>query len=135
GGGGGTEPPAAGAPTNVAVPPRSVAPPAQPPFLGLGNFAATGTVGGAYAPLIPGGSGDLLRDLRLTLPPGRLDDRRRLLRQLDRVERALEYGGGVAGPGPPPPPAPGAGGGGGGAGVALPSAGTPDVAPRRPDAP
>jgi hypothetical protein len=85
--------PATGMPNNVAVFPKSVDPNAQPPFMGLGNFAATGTVGAAYAPFIPGGSGNLLRDLQLTLPRDRLEDRRQLLRQLDEVKRGLDYGG------------------------------------------
>jgi hypothetical protein len=84
---------ATGMPSNVAVFPRSVDPGAQPPFMGLGNFAATGTVGGAYAPFIPGGSGDLLKDLQLTLPRERLDDRRQLLRLFDQVRRNLDSGG------------------------------------------
>jgi hypothetical protein len=85
--------PDTGMPTNVAVFPKSVDANAQPPFMGLGNFAATGTVGGAYAPFIPGGSGDLLKDLQLTLSRGRLDDRRRLLRQFDSLDRRLDHGG------------------------------------------
>jgi hypothetical protein len=85
--------PATGMPNNVAVFPKSVDPKAQPPFMGLGNFAATGTVGGAYAPFIPGGSGDLLRSLQLTLGRDRLEDRQQLLRQLDGIERRLDYAG------------------------------------------
>jgi hypothetical protein len=85
--------PATGMPNNIAVFPRSVDPSAQPPFMGLGNFAATGTVGGAYAPLIPGGTGDLLRDLQLTIPRGRLEERRQLLRRLEDLRRGLDYAG------------------------------------------
>ena len=82
--------PDSGMPNNVAVFPKSVDPGAQPPFMGLGNFAATGSVGGAYAPFIPGGEGDLLRNLRLTLSTDRLDDRRQLLRRLDQIDRIVE---------------------------------------------
>jgi hypothetical protein len=61
--------------------------------MGLGNFAATGTIGGGYAPFIPGGEGALLKNLQLTLSRERLDDRQSLLRQFDQIDRDLDYGG------------------------------------------
>jgi hypothetical protein len=39
----------------------------------------------------------LLHDLRLTLPRERLEDRRALLRELDQLERGLDYGGAMEG--------------------------------------
>jgi hypothetical protein len=85
--------PVTGMPNNVAVFPKSVDTSAQPPFMGLGNFAATGTIGGGYAPFIPGGEGALLKNLQLTLSRERLDDRQSLLRQFDQIDRDLDYGG------------------------------------------
>ncbi len=57
---------------------------------GLGNFPATGPLGSAYAPFIPGGGGDLQKDLRLTIARDRLDDRRALLTRLDSLRRELD---------------------------------------------
>jgi hypothetical protein len=57
---------------------------------GRGDLAATGSVGATYAPFIPGGNGDLLRNLRLNLPPDRFHDRQGLLAQFDDLRRAFE---------------------------------------------
>lgn len=85
--------PGTGLPTNVALFPKAVDPEAQPPFMGLGNFAVTGSVGSAYAPFIPGGAGELLKNMQLKLPRDRVDDRRALLEQLDGLNRALDHAG------------------------------------------
>jgi uncharacterized protein (DUF1501 family) len=81
--------PATGLPSNVVLYPRAVDAATGPPVLGFGNFAATGPFGAACAPFDPSGGGPLLRDLRLGVPLDRLDDRRRLLDQLDRVRWTL----------------------------------------------
>ncbi len=57
---------------------------------GRGDLSATGAVGGNYAPFIPGGNGQLLRNLRLNLPPERFADRRELNAQLDRLNRQFD---------------------------------------------
>jgi Protein of unknown function (DUF1501) len=57
---------------------------------GRGDLAATGAVGANYAPFIPGGTGQLLRNLRLNLPPQRFSDRRELLTQFDQLQRRLD---------------------------------------------
>jgi len=77
--------PVSGMPTNAAVFCRAVDPASQPPQGDFGKFDSTGTVGGAYAPFIPGGDGKLQADMRLTLARDRLDDRRTLLDGLDRI--------------------------------------------------
>jgi hypothetical protein len=91
----GTNHPETGMPTNIALFPRAVDPDAQPANLGFGNFAATGSLGAAYAPFVPGGGGDMERDMTLRLPRERLDDRRGLLAGLDRLRRAIEQAGGA----------------------------------------
>jgi hypothetical protein len=85
--------PRTGLPTNVALFPRAVDAAAQPPIQGLGNFLATGPLGSAYAPFVPGGSSDLQQDMRLKLSRGRLDDRRLLLARFDRLKRNLDASG------------------------------------------
>lgn len=81
-----------GIPTNIALFPRAVEPTAQPAVTAFGNFAATGSLGGAYAPFDPSGGGELQQDMRLEIPLSRLDDRRGLLGKLDCVKRSLGEG-------------------------------------------
>lgn len=52
---------------------------------GRGDFAATGSVGAAYAPFIPGEGGQLQKNLRLNLPADRFSDRRELLDGFDKL--------------------------------------------------
>ena len=82
--------PDTGMPTNVLLFPRAVEPASQAGQMGFGNFAAPGIFGNAAAPFVPGGGGSLQKDMKLTLPLDRLDDRRALLRGLDGVQRALD---------------------------------------------
>ena len=85
----GTNNPANGLPTNVVLYPRSVEPAAQPATMNFGKFGDVGPFGLACAPFDPSGGGDLRADLRLTLPLSQLEDRRRLLAQLDQAKRGL----------------------------------------------
>jgi uncharacterized protein (DUF1501 family) len=82
-----------GLPTNAALVPQSVDPSTQKAQLGFGNFFSPGVVGGAYAPFVPGGSGDLLQDMRLKISRDRLDDRRQLLARLDGIKRQVDRSG------------------------------------------
>jgi hypothetical protein len=81
--------PRTGMPTNAALFPRAVDPSTQPGTMTFGKFGATGALGSSYTPFEPGG-GDLWSDMQLTLPMDRLDDRRLLLSNLDRVKWSLE---------------------------------------------
>jgi hypothetical protein len=85
--------PATGLPTNVALFPQAVDAAAQPPIQGLGSFLATGPLGAAFAPFVPGGKGDLQRDMRLSVPRDRLDDRRLLQARFDGLKRELDASG------------------------------------------
>lgn len=76
-------------PTNAVLFPQAVASDVAR-GAGRGDLSATGSVGANYAPFIPGGTGQLLRNLRLNLPPDRFNDRRALLAQLGRLSRDLE---------------------------------------------
>lgn len=85
--------PITGMPTNMLLYPQAVDSEAQPPVQNLGDFPATGPLGNAYAPFIPGGSGDLQQNMQLSIPRDRLDDRRALLAQLDTLKRNLDQTG------------------------------------------
>jgi hypothetical protein len=86
-----------GMPTNAALFPQSVDPERQPAQKAFGNFEATGALGNAFAPFVPGAGGDLQQDMQLSLPVDRLGDRRALLSQLDRVRFSLDALGRVDG--------------------------------------
>lgn len=89
--------PLSGMPTNVALFPRAVDPERQKEVTAFGNFTSTGSLGAAYAPFVPGAGGDLQKDMQISLPMGRLDDRRILLSSLDRVKNSLEAADGAEG--------------------------------------
>ncbi|HJT76296.1 MAG TPA: DUF1501 domain-containing protein, partial [Gemmataceae bacterium] len=78
-----------GLPSNAVLFPRAVDPTTHPGTMAFGHFGATGPFGNGTAPFDPSGGGTLQKDMRLALPMTRLDDRRRLLAQLDRVQWAL----------------------------------------------
>jgi hypothetical protein len=82
--------PLSGMPTNAALFPRAVDANAQPHQTSFGNFLATGGFGGAVAPFVPGGGGQMQKNLKLALPQDRLDDRRGLLKRLDGMKAALD---------------------------------------------
>src|SRR5436190_23107 len=75
----GTNDPVTGIPLNAALFPRAVDATAGPAVEQFGKFDATGTLGAAYAPFVPGGSGSLQSDMQLKLDPTRIDDRKTLL--------------------------------------------------------
>ncbi len=81
--------PETGLPTNVLLFPRAVDASTQPGRTNFGRFNATGSIGTAYAPFDPSGGGQLQQDLRLSVPMDRLEDRRRLLAQLDGLRFGL----------------------------------------------
>jgi hypothetical protein len=81
--------PATGMPTNAVLFPQAVCNDVTRGS-GRGDMSATGAIGPSYAPFIPGGSGQLLQNLRLNLPPDRFNDRRELAAQFDRLNRAIE---------------------------------------------
>ena len=92
----GTNHPVTGMPRNVALFPRAVAPDSQPENNNFGRFTSTGALGSAYAPFVPGAGGNAQADMQLMISRQRLDDRRNLLGELDRVKQAIN-GEGLAG--------------------------------------
>jgi hypothetical protein len=82
--------PVNGLPTNAALFPQSVDERCPPTRMDFGNFLATGGVGSAFAPFVPGGSSTLLQNLQLNMPSDRLEERRRLMAQFDGISRRLD---------------------------------------------
>ena len=78
-----------GMPRNLSLFPRAVDSAAKPAFMDLGRFDSTGPLGSAYAPFAPSGEGNLKQDMKLTINPARLDDRRSLLAGLDQWRRVV----------------------------------------------
>lgn len=89
--------PRSGMPLNAMLFPRAVDEEAQPATKAFGNFSDTGRLGSAYAPFVPSGGGPLLENMRLSIPQARLDDRRALLKELDRFRRGLDTEGAMQG--------------------------------------
>ncbi|HET6881624.1 MAG TPA: DUF1501 domain-containing protein [Pirellulales bacterium] len=84
--------PATGMPTNVALYPQAVDAGALPAVKNFGDFEASGPLGKSVAPFVPSGKGEMQEAMRLTLPLTRLDDRRRILGQIDRVRWQADAG-------------------------------------------
>jgi hypothetical protein len=82
--------PVTGVPTNAALFPQSVDERCPPTRMDFGNFLATGPVGSAFAPFVPGGGSTLQQNLQLNMPRDRLDERRQFLAQLDGLNRRLD---------------------------------------------
>ncbi|MCB1092247.1 MAG: DUF1501 domain-containing protein, partial [Verrucomicrobiae bacterium] len=81
-----------GMPRNVALYPRAVDDQAMEAFTKFGDFASAGPLGATYRAFAPGAGGDLQADMTLQLSRHRLEDRRRLLGELDHAKRALDAG-------------------------------------------
>jgi hypothetical protein len=86
----GTNDPRTGMPTNVAVFPRAVDESTQAATEVFGKWEATGPLGAAYAPFVPGAGGNMQQDMQLTIERQRLDDRRSLLKNLDSFKRSFD---------------------------------------------
>jgi hypothetical protein len=88
----GSNHPVTGLPTNVVLFPRAVDASTQVGTSAFGRFAATGGLGLASAPFDPSVGGDLQSDMRLAIPLDRLNERRTLLTQLDRLKWEIAEG-------------------------------------------
>jgi Protein of unknown function (DUF1501) len=93
----GTNHPATGIPTNIALYPKAVDPMAMAPIRAFGNFESTGALGSSFAPFVPGSGGPLQEDMQLALPLERMGDRRALLSSLDRVRARFDSSGSLDG--------------------------------------
>ena len=82
--------PDTGMPTNVALFPQAVDPEREPRQKQFGDFGATGSLGAAFTPFMPGSGGDMQSNMQLKLPRQRVDDRRSLLTGLDQIRREAD---------------------------------------------
>jgi hypothetical protein len=81
--------PDTGMPTNAVLFPQSVCPDVTK-GAARGDISSTGGLGRVYAPFIPGAGGQQQKNMQLSLPRQRLEDRRRLLAEFDRLARKIE---------------------------------------------
>jgi hypothetical protein len=77
----------------VALYPDAVDPSTRTTTQNFGRFDATGMLGAAYAPFVPGAGGNAQKDMTLAIPKDRLDDRRTLLQRLDELRRKADLEG------------------------------------------
>ena len=77
-------------PTNVALFPRAVVSESQERNKNFGKFVSTGLLGQSYAPFVPGGDGNLSKDMVLNVPQQRLNDRKNLLSSVDNLRRRVD---------------------------------------------
>ncbi len=93
----GTNHPATGMPLNAALYPNAVDATTRTTTQNFGRFEATGMLGSVYAPFVPGAGGQAQKDMSLSIPKERLDDRRALLERLDAWKRATDEEGALDG--------------------------------------
>lgn len=86
-----------GLPTSVFLNPASLSATEGGGTDKFGRFNDAGQLGASYVPFSPGGGGPLQQSMKLSLPRGRLDDRRSLLGQLDDLKRTFDSGGSIEG--------------------------------------
>jgi uncharacterized protein (DUF1501 family) len=84
-----------GMPSNAALFPNCVDPKGPGALDRFGKFTSTGSLGASFAPFVPGGAGQLQANMKLNLPRERLEDRRKLLAQIDRLRREMDVSGGL----------------------------------------
>jgi hypothetical protein len=84
-------------PTNVALFPQAISSAAGPVIKKFGDFTSSGEFGATYQPFVPGAGSGAQADMTLSLPQGRLDDRRTLLTSLDQWKRRMDASEAVGG--------------------------------------
>jgi hypothetical protein len=77
-------------PTNVALFPQAISSATMPVIKKFGDFTSSGEFGATYQPFVPGAGSGAQADMTLSLPQGRLDDRRTLLTSLDQWKRRMD---------------------------------------------
>jgi hypothetical protein len=84
-------------PTNVALFPQAISSATMPVIKKFGDFTSSGEFGATYQPFVPGAGSGAQADMTLSLPQGRLDDRRTLLTSLDQWKRRMDASEAVGG--------------------------------------
>ena len=93
----GTNNPKNGMPLNVAAFPNAVVEDEPGPFNNFGRFADAGPFSKGFEPFVPGTGGNFQEDLKLHIDRLRLDDRKALLRNLDKIKRQVDADGSLEG--------------------------------------
>ncbi|MEI7921682.1 MAG: DUF1501 domain-containing protein [Planctomycetota bacterium] len=86
----GTNHPVTGIPTNIMLFPQSVDPSTQAGEMTFGKFTATGPLNPSFAPFDPAGSGGDLRQLTNNVPRARLESRRLMSLEFDKIKHSLD---------------------------------------------
>ena len=86
----GTNHPTTGLPNSMFILPKSIDPEQKSLGERFGKFDATGQLGSAFSPFVPGGQGPLQEAMKLSLSRERFDDRRQLLKRFDEARRQIE---------------------------------------------
>jgi hypothetical protein len=89
--------PVTGMPTNVLLDPHALGGDLTGAMVQSDKFSSAGQLGKSYSPFMPGGGGDLQKNMRLKLSEDRLSDRRALLSSLDRLRAELDRSGAMEG--------------------------------------
>jgi len=79
-----------GLPSNVFLHPASVGEKRANPFMGPDMVGVTGPFPKSTGPFVPGGEGNLLKDMKLKLSPEQFTERRLLLNSIDNLQRRLD---------------------------------------------
>lgn len=88
----GANDPTSGIPRNVALYPKAVDPEAMPMIKKFGDFADPGPLGAAFSPYEVGEGGAMQSDMTLRMARDRMENRRALLKDLDRAKQSLDSG-------------------------------------------
>jgi len=93
----GTNHPRTGMPLNVAAFPNAVVEDEPSAFDTFGRIASAGPFSKGFEPFVPGSGGAFQENLKLHIDRSRLDNRKRLLGQLDRIRRQIDSNGNLDG--------------------------------------
>lgn len=88
----GANDPTSGIPRNIALYPKAVDPEAMPMIKKFGDFADPGPLGAAFSPYEVGEGGAMQSDMTLRMARDRMENRRALLKDLDRAKQSLDSG-------------------------------------------
>lgn len=80
-----------GIPTNILLLPQSVDASTQAGEMGFGRFASTGPLNPGFAPFDPAGAGGDLKQLTVNVPRDRLESRRMISSEFDKIKTSLDH--------------------------------------------
>lgn len=82
--------PMTGMPRNVVVTSQCINPGHKDLYRNTDRVSQTGTLASVYRPFDPSAGGEIIENMKLHLDGNRIDDRRHLLRNLDRLKQSAE---------------------------------------------